>query len=143
MSLNPSNLTFRIQSVSLSFNRPLVQSLWSSLDNWNSAHAVLAEQSLHWCFVKSTASDVECLQTVLESALRHRLHDVFKRRRGRLEVRFSFWTITSTIKTQELGVVFVCSCEVKSNWATDVTIPDHETFWGGRSFDDLLQVRSS
>ena len=142
MFTNPNNLTLRIQSVSLSSYQPLLHRIRSSLDNWNSAHVVLAEQSLHRCFVKSAALNVECLQTVLESALRHRLHDVLERSRGWYEVWFSAW-ITSIVKTQELGVVFVCGGEVQSSRAADVAEPDHEALGVGRCFDDLLQVRRS
>ena len=135
-------MTLRIQSVSLSFYQPLLHRLSSSLYNWNSAHTVLAEQSLHRCFIESAVLDVESLQTVLQSALRHRLHDVLERSRGRLEVRFSVW-MTSIVETQELGVVFVCGGEVQSSRAADVAVPDHEALGVGRRFDDLLQVGRS
>ena len=143
MSLKVNNLTLRIQSFSLSFCQPLLHRIYSSLDNWNSAHAVLAEQSLHRCFIESAATDVERLQTVLQSALRHRLHDVLERSRDRLEVRFSVWTITSIVETQELGVVYVYCGEVKCSRAANVAVPDHEALGIGRRFDDLLQVRRS
>ena len=115
MSLNRNNLTLRIQLVLLSFYQLLFHRFCSSLNNWNSAHTVLAEQSLHRCFIESADIDVERLQTVLESALRHRLHDVLERRRVRLEVRFPVW-ITSIVEAQELGVVFVYCGEVQSSW---------------------------
>ena len=144
MSLNTNNLTLQIQSVSLSFYQLLLHRLCSSLDNWNSGHAVLAEQSLHHCFVESAALDVERLQTVLQSALRHRLHDVLERSRGRLEIRFSVRISSSIVETQELNVVFVyCGGEVQSSRAADIAVPDHEALGVGGRFDNFLQVWSS
>ena len=140
VSLNPNNLILRIQSVSLSFYSRLFHWFSSSLDNWNRGHVVLAEQTLHHCFVNSTTHDVKRLQTVLESALRHRLHDVFERGRGRLEVRFSIWISTSIVETYKLGVVFFSCDKVKRSRAANVAVTYHEALGGARSFDYLFQV---